>query len=319
MDFETSSFLLGEYISLIFALLGFVLPLITALIALLPEATGLLAKDYKDEIQRSESNLANATTKRKEAGQLDTDGINTAMKELMRRKHQAEIKQKYLSPTYSILRIATLLVIAIGAALLTLQPNIRASLAGTTSVCVVSIGTLVVALMSLWRMFTVLVEATQVNNKSDREFESKVIDLLTAIAAQDDSSDLYVDPTDIKVKLEGKSITPETVITFSEQKQHAVAIALTNSGPKMIKNSELGFIFPKDFLVESAGATSLINDGQDKQILRYNTDMVYADENRRYGQLKFTPLAKGEFKIRCFLKAENLKPLKFDFKLEVVE
>ena len=315
MGYDLTTFLLGLYLQALLLIWGFVLPLITALISLFPEATKLLSEKYQNEVKQSEENLIQAVSKKDSNGNVDTKNADEAIQDIKNKKNSAESKLAYLNPKYAVLRISLFffLTVSIGAATLLIKNQNYLCIAYFASLLF-----LYFALNALWFMFIVLIEATEVNNLSRKEYETKNIELLSQMVEQTGENKLFIDATDVVIDLDKKALVNKKKFTYSLNNEHSFDVSLINTSEKMIKNSELGFKFPKEFILEKTADTSLYS-GKDYQVVRYNSETVQADENRIYIKLKFKPLRVGSFKVSACLKAESIKPVHWEIVIEVFE
>ena len=87
----------------------------------------------------------------------------------------------------------------------------------------------------------------------------------------------------------------------------------------MAKNIEIGFILPKDFLIEKSSNVASMYTDEESQIIRFKEGYIQANTNKQEGNIKITFLKAGKHKINAFIKAENVKNRRFDFYIDVVE
>ena len=97
---------------LVLTILGFVVPILTLLISLLPEGTKFLISKYENERKQSEENIENETKKRATEKGLDYNALEKTLKTLKKKKSEAEAKLKYLNPTELLWRSSIPFIVA---------------------------------------------------------------------------------------------------------------------------------------------------------------------------------------------------------------
>ena len=86
----------------------------------------------------------------------------------------------------------------------------------------------------------------------------------------------------------------------------------------MAKNLEVGFVFPKDVLIEKTSNLSVYTD-ESSQIVRFTNEMIQSHENNLQGKMQVTFLKSGKINIQIFIKGENVKYQRFSFILNIVK
>ena len=129
---------------------------------------------------------------------------------------------------------------------------------------------------------------------------------------------LYINPNELKVIFNNKFLKKGDKHDFSINTKHEIPVTILNSSEKMAKKVEIGFIFPKEVVIEKTTNISLYSDDS-FQIVRFNQETIQAHENNVQGKLEITFLKSGESEIPIFIKGENVKYQKFNFKLNIVE
>ncbi len=77
----------------------------------------------------------------------------------------------------------------------------------------------------------------------------------------------------------------------------------------MAKRVEVGFIFPQEFIIEKSDGYKIYRD-EERQIVRFNVEEVHGNEHFHFGsELTITPLQKGDWKVKTFIKAENIESI----------
>lgn len=176
----------------------------------------------------------------------------------------------------------------------------------------------VAGLVALFFSVSVLFEVGEIVNQTKNSNEEKVIELLSILVEKSGIDSLYLKEDEVRVKFEGKYLKKGEKFDYSVNTKHEIPITIHNSGEKMAKNIEVGFIFPKDVLLEKTSSLSIFTD-ESFQIVRFNNDMIQAHENNRQGNLQITFLKTGEVEINIFIKGENVKYQRFPIRLNIVK
>ncbi len=85
----------------------------------------------------------------------------------------------------------------------------------------------------------------------------------------------------------------------------------------MAKNIEIGIILPTDFIVENPTVYNIYNNGS-SQIIRRETDILHGKTTLLLPNLTVTPLTKNTYKIKTFIKGENIGVIYRDLTIKVV-
>jgi hypothetical protein len=75
----------------------------------------------------------------------------------------------------------------------------------------------------------------------------------------------------------------------------------------MVKNLEVGFVFPLDFIIEKSDKYSVTN-AEKIQVVRFKTSMLHG-ETYLMRSLTVTPLTEGKVLIKSFINAENIQTI----------
>jgi hypothetical protein len=305
--------ILNLYGSFILTLLGFVLPILSIAIAMLPEGVNCVKSNYENEKKQTEENLLSETDKFKDQG-LDIKNIEKNVKILKKKKREAILKLRYLNPKNLVVKIlipftVTLVIIGIGLrydnnniVLLFVFFSFFSTFAG---------------LLALWQSISIFIEVSSAVNQKRQGHEERLVELLTTIASRG-SEDLFLKKNQIGCLFNNTALSKDSVFEFSVNNPHPVPVSIHNQGELMAKNVEIGFIFPKDFLIEETKNISIYTD-ESSQIVRIKSDMVQAHENNLQGKINITFLKVGEYKIASFIKGENVKYNRFTFTIKVIQ
>ena len=105
-----------------------------------------------------------------------------------------------------------------------------------------------------------------------------------------------------------KIIDDKEMVNFKADKEERIEIAVSNSEDRMIKNIEVGLIFPLDFIIEKKDYYSLYID-KESQIVRYETESIQGRTRNLFSPLVIKPLKKGSYTLKTFIKAENIRAI----------
>lgn len=304
------------YGSLIVAILGIVSPILTILISLFPNGVKALATKYENEKKQSEENIIHEAQKKESGKGLDYGTLGKTLATLKKRKRQAEIKLSYLRPTQFVVRVSTPFITAFIGVIIAAQSPIH-SLQFIIAL-VSSAVAFLAGLCVLWMVLRVLVEVTEIVNQAKISNDEKIIELLSILVDRSPAETPFIEEAGIKAKFNNKFLKESETFEFSVNRKYEIPVSIENSSNRMAKKVELGLIFPKDFLVESTPNLSIFTD-EKSQIVRFNREIIQAQENNLQGEMSITFLKVGEFKVDTFIKGENIKHHRFSFTLKVIE
>lgn len=300
---------------LILALLGFILPIITILLSLLPEGVKALINKYENEKKQSEDNIATEINKRGSKN-IDLIALEKTIGTLNKNKKDAELKIDFLKPNKLLKRISFPLVLSFIGVIILLQ-HFSSLISWISLVSVFS--SLLVSIWVLKISFEVLFEVSNIVSESKQNSQEKVIELLSKLVEENNEGKQSIFIDTVSIFFQKSPIIANKKYKFSANKQHTIPVAINNSGDIMAKNVEVGLIFPKEFLVEKTSSIDSFYTGEENQILRFKEDFVQASTNQNKGEIKITFLKAGEHKASAFIKGENIKNERIEFVIDVVE
>lgn len=286
---------------LILTVLGFVLPIVAILLSVFQEGISKLAKQYQAEVSQSEENLKTIA----KAEKTDLAAIQQSIKKLESTKKRAITKLSYLNPRKQIIRLFIPLVFAFLGVVAT------AILIGTNFYyglfLLLSLTGFVYALIVLWNLIGIIVEVRGILDAGKKATETSTKELMTDLVRElmDRTGQYFLKK--VYITIDGQDIKDdlyETTIPVNTKKE--VKITLQNSEPRMAKSVEVGFIFPLSFMIDKTGYYSIYRD-EKEQVARHSQDIVHGFTFFEYDPLIITPLEKGKYQIRTFIKAENIE------------
>ncbi|MEK7612268.1 MAG: hypothetical protein AAB407_02925 [Patescibacteria group bacterium] len=303
------------YGTLILTLLGFIVPILTILLSLFPQGTKSLALKYENERKQSEENISNEIKKKETEKGLDYDSLKETLKGLEKKRSEAKSKLEYLHPGSFLFKTTIPFIVAFMGVLLIL---LDIPIFETIIVLISSIFAFVAGVMTLFTSISVLFEVGEITNQAKNSNEEKIIELLSILVENSGTDNLYLKEDEIKVKFGDKNLKENEKFDFSVNTQHKISIRVHNSADKMAKNIEVGFVFPKDVLIEKTSNLSSIFTDESIQIVRFKNEIIQAHESNDKGALRITFLKPGEVSIDLFIKGENVKYKRFSFKLNII-
>lgn len=182
----------------------------------------------------------------------------------------------------------------------------------------VSLTSFAYVMVALWTLLDVLVEAKKFIDDDRKNMNSKMIELLSVLVEKGDKNsqyflkNVYITVNDVHIKDDTNEIEIEV------NKKQELKVGISNSETKMAKNVEIGFIFPPDFIIERTSSYSIYTD-ETRQIIRDEESLIHGNTHLLLGPLIITSLKESEYKIRIFIKAENIEARYHDLNLKVIK
>lgn len=289
---------------LILTVLGLVLPIMAILLSVFREGIAKLATQYETERSQSENNIKEQLKKMSQAADIDESAIKQSIRELKSIKKTAETKLSYLNPKKQIIRLFIPLILAFLGVVVTfllVKTNIY-----YCSFLLVSVIGFTYAIVVLWELISIIIEVRRVIDTDRKDTESTIIQLLSALGEKVEKTGQYYLQS-VYVTLDGKDIKDDSRITTAHtNSKQELNIGIQNHESRMAKNVEIGFILPNSFIVEKTDYYSIYRDKQE-QIVRYTVSLIHSRAHHLFSPLIITPLEQGDYRIRTFIKAENIE------------
>ena len=311
--------------SLVLTFLGFVVPLIGLILSYYQEGTMQLNTQYQREKTNAEENIKSQLKKIAESSgeDIEENEIRKNLDKLKKVKKEAEKKLSLLDPQKQIIKQFTIFGISflmIELSLFMAKFNIRILL-GIQSFYIIflaSIAVFIGGLINLWSLSIILINikktSDEIRGNKESDFRKTVIKLFETVNSQNPYlKDVFISINGNELKEESNKLEVE----YKTQEKNEINIGVSNNEKKMAKNIEVGFILPKDFIVEDHKGYSIYNDGTN-QIIRNDVDSIHGSTRLILAPLNITPLSKGTIKIKTFIKAENIEVKYSTFFLKIV-
>lgn len=298
---------------LILTFLGIVSPILVILLSMFREGISQLTIQYENEKSQSENNINEQLKKIGEAGKADVAEIEQSLNKLKTVKKTAETKLSYLNPKKQILRLYMPFLISFLGVILAIL--IKTNIYYVGLFIAISLICFVYAIVVLWKLLGIIIEVKKTIDDDKKDMDMKTITLLSALAKKGTEYFLKA----VYINIDDKNIQGDTgKITVSVDKNQELKIAINNHEPRMVKNIEIGFIFPLDFIIEKTNYYSIYTSTE-TQVVRYERNLIHGNTNQMLFPLILTPLKKGDYKIKTFIKAENIESTYQNLNLKVTE
>lgn len=301
--------------NLILSLLGVIVPITGLMMSVFQRGFDLLKIQYNQQKEQLEKQLKEQMEKESKEDEVDTHNIKKTIAEIEKAKKSATSKLLRLDPRRQIIELAGLLS-------LSLLGTVLWNLLGAREINIVWLSIeirnvalllgflfLVLAIRSLWYLLDVLIEGKAAIDSAEEQNERTLIELQRSSQSTLNSEKLSVllatqDKEIIVMNGEGDK-TLELILNEKIE----LKVKFHNEDNRMAKNLEIGLIFPsKDFLIERSSSYSIYFDSENN-IVRYNTEIVQANTVLNFATpITLTALSEGEFKIKTFIKGENILP-----------
>lgn len=299
---------------LILTILGLIVPIMAILLSLFQEGISKLAAQYESEKSQSENNIKEQLKKMAEAQDIDESAIKQSIRELESIKKTAETKLSYLNPRKQIVRLFVPLTLAFLGVLVT------SLLVGTNIYycffLLVGLVGFTYAIVVLWKLIGIIIEVRKIVDTDRKDMDSRTIELLSALVEEVKKTGQYYLQS-VYVSLDGKDIKDDSrIITVQVNSKQELKLGIQNHESRMAKNIEIGLIFPTNFIIEKSNNYSVYRD-QKQQIVRFEENLVHGNTHLYPLPLSITPLEQGDYRIRTFIKAENIEATYRNFTAKV--
>lgn len=297
------------FASLELTFLGFVVPLIGFLISHYQKGIEKLAEQSKNKRNQIENNIKEQVKKltsvKKENVKDETiQAIKGSLKMLEKDRREVFRKINRLQPRKEVLKLFLVFFISFIAILF--SPLFSTRICFYVAILVMGGLIFVYALWEVFRLFVLLVEVKKIvdDEKETGELESKK--LLASISEGINKSGKEL-LKDVSLSLDGVVIDDkfEDKLIVSDVKEEW-KLELKNSEKRTLKNIEVGIIFPQQFIIEESSVYSIYVGGE-TQVIRYKEDLIHGNTNYFLPTLKVTALQEGKYKIKTFIKGENVE------------
>lgn len=298
---------------LVLAFLGVAAPILVILLSVFEEGRLELTTQYENERSQSEKNIKEQLKKLAETEETDVTEINQSLKSLEINKKTAEAKLSYLNPKKQIFRLFIPLLLSFLGVILAILT--KANVDYVRLYIVVSLICLAYAIVVLLKLTNIIIEVRKTVNDDKKGINMKIIELLSVLVEKEARYFLK----DICITIDDKKIEDNAgEITISADKKQELKIGINNYEPRMAKNIEIGFIFPLDFIIEKTNYYSIYTTKK-IQVVRYETNLIHGKTNLKLFPLIITPLKEDDYKIKTFIKAENIESTYHNLNLKVIE
>lgn len=277
------------------------------------EGISKLTIQYENEKSQSEKNIKEQLKKIVEAGKTDVEEIEQSLNKLKTIKKTAETKLSYLNPKEQILRLYMLFLISFLGVILAIL--VKTNIYYVILFITISLICFAYSMAVLWELLGIIIEVKKTIDDDKKDMDMKTIELLSVLVEK--SAKYFLKA--VYINIDDKKIQDDTgKITVSVDKKQELKIGIDNSESRMVKNIEIGFIFPLDFLIEKTDYYSIYTT-KTIQVIRYETNLIQGNTNQKFPPLIVTPLKEGDYEIRTFIKAENIESTYRNLNLKITE
>lgn len=298
--------------SFVLTILGFVVPLVGLLLSYFNEGFSKLKTKYQEKADKIEESIKEQTKTKTTQG-FDIDGLEEDIKKLRKLKVDTEKQLSYFDPITTLHRLfipSFLAFVSLIVSLLVVEYQIW--------LIILSVVLVIYTLLVLWKTFNVLTEVKESvdqdrkteerkNIQDNKDILSEMISVLKDVKKA--SAEHLLHDVFLKVNsLQIKDVKDEKyiVIYLKEAEKNIINLSIVNKGDLPAKNIEAGIIFNEDFLVENDSTYTTYKSTTEGLILRNSSTLIHGSTNLLLTPITVTPLKKGEFKIKTFVKGENV-------------
>lgn len=299
---------------LILTMLGLTVPVAAILLSVFQKGLSNLASQAESERSQAEKNIKDKIKQMSEAGKTDTTAVQRSLDELKSIEKAAKSKLSYLSPQKLVARLFTSIIIALCGVFVALV------FAGGIYklVVVISVAAFVYAIYVMWRTMGIMFEAKAAIDADEQRDTEQITGLLSGILMKVGETTAQYFLKKVRIRLDDKAIEDESFAkTLKANEKQPLKIAFVNSETRMAKRVEVGLIFPQEFIIEKSDDYSIFR-GEKQQIVRFKVEEVQGDTHYLLGDLTITALQKGDWKVRTFIKAENIESIYRTITIKVV-
>ncbi len=303
------------FASLVLTILGFVAPIVAILFSVFHEGSGILATQYENEKSQSEKNIKDQLKKIGDADAADVKSIELNLKELRKIRKVAKTKLSYLTPKKQIVRLFLPFSCSLLAIMISFLTRGSDFYATSLELAVVFF---CYGIISLWNLLGVLIEIKKSVDQNKKDADKRMFELVSQLAEKiSNGASNFL--KEVYIVIDDKDLSGNDVqIELAANQKQEVKVSVRNAETKMVKNLEIGMIFPSDFIIEKESSYNIYND-ETTQIVRHNTNSLHGNTRLVLNPLIITPLKSLEHTIKTFVKAENVEAIYRDFKLKVIE
>ena len=291
---------------LILTMLGLTVPVAAILLSVFQKGISNLASQSESERSQAEKNIKDKIKQMSEADKTDTTAVQRSLDELKSIEEAAKSKLSYLSPRKLVARLFISLIIALCGVFVALV------FAGGIYklVVVISVAAFVYAIYVMWRTMGIMFEAKTAIDADERRDTEQITGLLSGILAKVGETTAQYFLKQVEISLDGTAIKDESFVkTLKANEKQSLKVSFVNSEARMAKRVEVGFIFPPEFIIEKSDGYPIYRD-EKEQIVRFNVEEVQGNERFVFGsELTITPLQTGDWKVKTFIKAENIESI----------
>jgi hypothetical protein len=279
------------------------------------EGFSLLTVQYENERSQTETNIKEQLRALSDSKALSEDipAIEKSIKQLKSSKKIIKSKLSYLDPRKQIARLFIPLVIAFASVLVSI---VFEGYIGYV-LLILSIAGVAYAVYVYWNLLRMIIEVRKASTSKAQGSEAVSVDLLHSLVKEirDATGEYFL--KDVYIKVNQKTIEDSGIVTMKVNEQTELLISIENNEKRMAKKVEIGFIFPSNFIIEERSNYTVFRT-EDEQIVRFSVDALHGKTYLNFNpSLSLKALQRGKYKIKTFVKAENIESTYKNLNIEI--
>lgn len=313
--------LLSIYSNLLLLFAGFVISILSILSTVFHEGINELEKKLEFTQSEAVQNLARVINTKRPTS-LDFLKIDKEYRILKNIKNEADLQLSLLHPPSMVIKN----LVPLGLSLSFLYLSIYSAtenfflVEGLASVAfILSILFLCFSARMFWKSLAIMIEASELVQLNRKKNEKKLLDNVSQLVrnASEDQDRPFINSKNVDIFFDNHSLSSKHTAIYSVNKKQTIPLMIENNDEKMLKIVELGFILPKETIMEKTYSISTITETDDNKIVRFAYDRIHSITSLKE-KLEITFVKAGEYKVTAFVKGENLKEREFHFTIKTV-
>jgi len=299
--------------NLVIAVLTFIPIISSSLLAIFHDGIKILVNQNENEINQTEKNIKKQVSiSLKKHAKLDEKMIMKTLTTLKNIKKKASKKLCLLNIKLQTILITIPLILSfifIQISALKIEnyfifKNSSFKISHSVPCLIIALILFCFAIYKIWKILEIIEEVKKASDEEKDKVKNAKFDRLVEVLEKLGDKN-FVKKFSLKINdIDLNTTSPTTSIKYQEINNFKIVLDI-NEIDKIVKNLEVGLIFPNSFLIEKNGYDSLTNTVE-SQIIRFKRDLIQSNTAETLGKLKITPLEKGSFNIQAFVKAENI-------------
>jgi len=303
------------YALLILSMFSIVSPILIVLISVFPAGIIKVQQENEERIRQSEKHLEDSIKNKDDSNKIDAKKVKNTLNDLNKTKRTAEINLTYLNPQKQYVVIFVPLFISFFTILFAFVYSNSGII--FYSLIMISVSSFIYVIFPLRRLVSLLINVAQADYLDKADRQNFLIETLSKASKSSNVPMLKK----ISVELDGIFVDHyATPIIMESHIEKSINFKVHNEENQMIKYLEFGIELPSDFIISYSDAHTIFSlDSRLKQTVRFKMDRLHSQTVKHFSPIKITPTNSGEYDIRIFAKAENLKDYFSFIQFQVVD